>query len=199
MPKAVPNSQEPLALSAVGSSMPTLARFDPAERSSALEHQDAMRLRMNKSCRGVVPLVLIAALVACGVPSLSKFAGRSARKAGPRRGRRRRRWRDRRRRQSRPNADGFIQRWLVLEPIRVPGQLTESAVRTAVEKDFPVPATPLPRDGDTVKVGDSEARVARGRHAQLQRQPLSFRLRAEQADDATCSSGPSPSSTRRAR
>jgi arabinan endo-1,5-alpha-L-arabinosidase len=29
MPKAVPDSQEPLALSAVGSSMPTLARFDP--------------------------------------------------------------------------------------------------------------------------------------------------------------------------
>jgi arabinan endo-1,5-alpha-L-arabinosidase len=29
MPKAVPNSQEPLALSAVGSSMPTLARFNP--------------------------------------------------------------------------------------------------------------------------------------------------------------------------
>ena len=27
MPKAVPNSQDPLALSAVGSSMPTLARF----------------------------------------------------------------------------------------------------------------------------------------------------------------------------
>jgi len=29
MPKAIPNSQEPLALSAVGSSMPTLAKFDP--------------------------------------------------------------------------------------------------------------------------------------------------------------------------
>jgi len=29
MPKAVPNSKEPLALSAVGSSMPTLARFNP--------------------------------------------------------------------------------------------------------------------------------------------------------------------------
>jgi arabinan endo-1,5-alpha-L-arabinosidase len=28
-PKAVPNGKEPLALSAVGSSMPTLARFDP--------------------------------------------------------------------------------------------------------------------------------------------------------------------------
>jgi hypothetical protein len=53
-------------------------------------------------------------------------------------------------------ADGFIQRWLLLEPIRVPGQLTESAVRTAVEKDFPVQATPLPHDGDTLKAGDSE-------------------------------------------
>jgi hypothetical protein len=53
-------------------------------------------------------------------------------------------------------ADGFIQRWLLLEPIRVPGQLTEAAVRSAVEKDFPVTATPLPHDGDTLKVGDGE-------------------------------------------
>jgi hypothetical protein len=53
-------------------------------------------------------------------------------------------------------ADGFIQRWLLLEPIRVPGQLTEAAVRSAVEKDFPVPAAPLPHDGGTLKVGDSE-------------------------------------------
>jgi hypothetical protein len=54
------------------------------------------------------------------------------------------------------SAEGFIQRWLLLEPIRVPGQLTEAAVRTAVEKDFPVTATPLPKDGDALKVGDSE-------------------------------------------
>ena len=53
-------------------------------------------------------------------------------------------------------ADGFIQRWLLLEPIRVPGQLTESAVRTAVEKDFSVPAPPFPRDADTLTIGDSE-------------------------------------------
>jgi hypothetical protein len=52
-------------------------------------------------------------------------------------------------------ADGFIQRWLLLEPIRVPGQLTETAVRSAVEKDFPVTATPLPHDGDTLTIGDS--------------------------------------------
>src|SRR5687768_15466603 len=30
------------------------------------------------------------------------------------------------------NADGFLQRWLLLEPIRVSGQLTDSAVRAAV-------------------------------------------------------------------
>ena len=51
------------------------------------------------------------------------------------------------------NADGFIQRWLLLEPIRVPGQLTESAVQTAVEKDFPVQASQATRDGDTLTVG----------------------------------------------
>ena len=53
------------------------------------------------------------------------------------------------------DAGGFIQRWLLLEPIRVSGQLTEAAVRTAVEKDFPVAATPLPHDGDTLTGGDS--------------------------------------------
>ena len=51
---------------------------------------------------------------------------------------------------------GFIQRWLLLEPIRVPGQLTEAAVRSAVEKDFPVTAAPLPKDGDLLKIGDNE-------------------------------------------
>jgi hypothetical protein len=51
---------------------------------------------------------------------------------------------------------GFIQRWLLLEPIRVPGQLTEAAVRSAVEKDFPVDAAPLPKDGDTLTIADSE-------------------------------------------
>ena len=54
------------------------------------------------------------------------------------------------------DADGFIQRWLLLEPIRVPGQLTEVAVRTAVEKDWAISATPLPHDGDKVTLGDSE-------------------------------------------
>lgn len=109
---------------------------------------------MNRSFRSVVPLGLIAAFW----PAASAFStlaaelqeGRgAARPPAPS--------------LARPTspakptaADGFIQRWLILEPIRVPGQLTESAIRTAVEKDFPVPSTPLPKDGDTFKAGDSE-------------------------------------------
>jgi hypothetical protein len=54
------------------------------------------------------------------------------------------------------DADGFIRRWLLLEPIRVPGQLTEIGVRTAVEKDFPVPSSPLPHEGDKLTVADSD-------------------------------------------
>jgi hypothetical protein len=108
---------------------------------------------MHRSPRGVVPLLLMAALC----PAATVFSGlqpdrqsgAAARPAAPS--------------LTRPaspakstDADGFIQRWLLLEPIRVPGQLTESAVRTAVEKDFPVPAAPLPHDGETLRVGDSE-------------------------------------------
>jgi len=113
-----------------------------------------MRLRMNRSSRGVVPLLLCAALS----PEASAFSrlpadsqdGKAAarppassltRPASP----------------AKPaGADGFIQRWLLLEPIPVPGQLTESAVRTAVETDFSVPATPFPHDADKLKIGDSE-------------------------------------------
>lgn len=53
------------------------------------------------------------------------------------------------------DAAGFLQRWLVLEPIKVPGQLTESAVRAAIGKEyFPNQLAVIPRDGDRVTVGD---------------------------------------------
>ena len=56
-----------------------------------------------------------------------------------------------------PGADGFIQRWLVLEPIPRKGQLTDSAVQAAVKTEFfPNQLTVMPRDGDTVAVGGSE-------------------------------------------
>ena len=55
-----------------------------------------------------------------------------------------------------PNLDGFLQRWLILEPIRVSGQLTDSAVQTTVKTDyFPDQLTTIPRDGDALSVGPS--------------------------------------------
>lgn len=52
-----------------------------------------------------------------------------------------------------PDADGFIQRWIVLEPIRANG-LTDSGVQAAVKADyFPNQFTLIPRDGDTLTVG----------------------------------------------
>src|SRR5262245_47294701 len=55
-----------------------------------------------------------------------------------------------------PNADGFIQRWLVLEPIPANG-LTDSAVQAAVKKEyFPDQFTVMPRDGDKAPVGGAE-------------------------------------------
>jgi hypothetical protein len=54
------------------------------------------------------------------------------------------------------DAGGFIQRWLLLEPIRVPGQLTETAVHDAVKRQyFADQLTVMPRDGDKVTVGDA--------------------------------------------
>jgi hypothetical protein len=55
-----------------------------------------------------------------------------------------------------PNANGFIQRWLLLEPISANG-LTDSAVQAAVKKEyFPDQFTVVPRDGDKVTVGGAE-------------------------------------------
>jgi hypothetical protein len=55
-----------------------------------------------------------------------------------------------------PNADGFIQRWVILEPIGAPG-LTQSAVQAEVRKEyFPGQFTKIPHDGDRVSVDGSE-------------------------------------------
>jgi hypothetical protein len=51
-----------------------------------------------------------------------------------------------------PDADGFIQRWLILEPIGARG-LTDRAVQAAVKTDyFPKQFTVIPGDGDVVTV-----------------------------------------------
>ena len=55
-----------------------------------------------------------------------------------------------------PDHDGFIQRWTLLEPIRVNG-LTESAVRAIVKKEyFPDQITVIPKDGDKVTFDGAE-------------------------------------------
>ena len=55
-----------------------------------------------------------------------------------------------------PDADGFIQRWLLLEPIPASG-VTESVVQATVKKEqFPGQFTVIPRDGDKVTAGGTE-------------------------------------------
>ncbi|HWC97362.1 MAG TPA: acetylxylan esterase [Candidatus Sulfopaludibacter sp.] len=55
-----------------------------------------------------------------------------------------------------PDAQGFIPRWLLLEPIESNG-LTDSAVQAAVKKEyFPNQLTILPHDGDKVTVGGAQ-------------------------------------------
>lgn len=54
------------------------------------------------------------------------------------------------------DADGFVQRWVILEPIRTNG-LTDSAVQKAVKREyFPDQFTVIPNDGDKVAVGETE-------------------------------------------
>jgi len=55
------------------------------------------------------------------------------------------------------NPDGFISRWFLLDPIPGQGQVTETAVRAAAQKEyFPDQLSAVPHDGDKVKVGDAE-------------------------------------------
>lgn len=60
-----------------------------------------------------------------------------------------------------PNADGFIQRWLLLEPINKPTRtntiFTDSYLRTAFTTEyFPNQFTAIPKDGEEVKVGEQQ-------------------------------------------
>jgi hypothetical protein len=53
-------------------------------------------------------------------------------------------------------ADGFIQRWLILEP-QPASALTDEAVQVTVKKEpFLSQLTQVPADGDRLKVGDAE-------------------------------------------
>ena len=56
---------------------------------------------------------------------------------------------------TKPSDQGFIQRWLILEPIHANG-VTDRAVQRIVNTSyFPEQFTVVPHDGDQVKVGDA--------------------------------------------
>jgi len=56
---------------------------------------------------------------------------------------------------TRVDAHGFIPRWLLLEPIKVSGRLTESAVQESLQSEsFPNQLSVMPKEGDTVTVKD---------------------------------------------
>ena len=60
-----------------------------------------------------------------------------------------------------PDSEGFIKRWLLLEPIGKPNRsntvFTDSYIRTAFTTEyFPNQFTVLPKDGEKVKVGEKE-------------------------------------------
>jgi len=62
-----------------------------------------------------------------------------------------------------PDADGFLQRWLLLEPIHKPNRsntvFTDSYIRNAFNTDdSPIQLAVVPHDGDRVKVADQELR-----------------------------------------
>jgi hypothetical protein len=53
-------------------------------------------------------------------------------------------------------SDGFLQRWLILGPMKVPGDLTEPAVQKLVKSDAVAQQfSVVPRDGDKPSVGES--------------------------------------------
>jgi hypothetical protein len=55
-----------------------------------------------------------------------------------------------------PDANGFIQRWLILDPISANGA-TQNAFQTAAKKEyFPNQLTVIPKDGDKVTVDGAE-------------------------------------------
>jgi len=56
-----------------------------------------------------------------------------------------------------PDEKGFLRRWLVLEPIRGSGLVTDSGVQAAAKKEyFPNQMTVVPHDGDKVAVDGAE-------------------------------------------
>ena len=59
-----------------------------------------------------------------------------------------------------PDEDGFIRRWMLLEPFNKPNRsnivFVDSYIRDAFKENVPVPFDKVPADGDKAKIGDQE-------------------------------------------
>ncbi len=55
-----------------------------------------------------------------------------------------------------PNSEGFIQRWLILEPLSASGDTQNAVQQTVKTEHFPNELTMIPHDGEKVKAGDRE-------------------------------------------
>ncbi len=101
---------------------------------------NALRARLLRSTLAVLVASLVPAMAAEGTarpPAPSLFPPAAAETA--------------------PDADGFIRRWIILEPIRSNTGLADAAVKEAVRKEpFPDQLAVLPRDGGKVLAGSEE-------------------------------------------
>lgn len=61
---------------------------------------------------------------------------------------------------AKPDDDGFIRRWLLLEPFNKPNRsntpFVDTYIRDAFAQNAPAPFTTLPADGDKTKIGSQE-------------------------------------------
>jgi hypothetical protein len=165
MPKSIPNSKEAMALSAVGSSFrDVVANSTPQVKnivgcSRCPEHrsktgnmhtnQQSIKGNHMIALRNLLMPALTAALLTCAAAqaqtnqNISTSVTRQQISTSL--------WRPASSTMA-PSPDGFLQRWLVLEPIHANG-LTDKIVQTTVKTEyFPNQFSVIPRDGDTVNV-----------------------------------------------
>ena len=152
MPKAVPNAKEPLALSAAGSSKPTLDRFKADERSAALAAQDAVSVdeaSHEQTLAALTPALVVLAVVA-GLSSLPGPQDATARAPGA----------DARASQDADQGDRRCRVPAALARARAhPRDGTAHRQRRSgrgQDRVLPDQLNVVPRDGDTVTAGDAQ-------------------------------------------
>jgi hypothetical protein len=151
------SKSKPVAISDVGGSFATVAKFD-AERRTTLADRDPMRFH-----RHLIVLLGAAAAVTQVAPVMLTPPA-SPDKA--------------------PDANGFFQRWLLLEPIES-DRLTDTAVQATVKKEyFPDQLTVVQKDGRKVTTGGTQLTCHAVGTKRYPRGSAHDRIRARQSNPA---------------